>query len=192
MNARVNIVVSPDDDELTSLLNEYNENTRPIEGKGKGWNKFRGMVFQNLLCKYLGWHIPDDFKFAERSFVEGHPAEIDLILLKRDAKPINVTSAYRKQDVVGVFEIKASGIFYSSNVAEEKLSNSVSRIEKGVDRPFAYITRRENRTLAIATRKAMGDRAFILSEGDQKSSIKNRDEWSRLIDYLKRICRQST
>jgi len=170
--------------ELDEIQEEYSKRTSEITEKG--WQGYRGMVFQEILCAHLEKYMPSGLEFVKRAWVEDHPQEIDLLLVKKGAEPIDLTPAYRSDDVIRVFEIKASGMFCKKENVEEVLREFNSRITEGTGKEFTYITRRESRRNSISTKNALGNDAYIFFIGNGENRITNYDDWTRLIISIKK------
>jgi len=173
-------------EELDELFREYQQIVSPLDGTGQSWTKYKGEAFSIILSAHLTRHLTNDHEFMERGWVEGFPTEFDLLLVKRGAKNIDLTPAYRKADVVALIEAKASGV-YSKKIDADGELKKYADIANGINLPYFYITRRENEFFSEVTKRVLGEKAFILQIGTDKKGIICYDEWDRLIEHIDRL-----
>ncbi len=156
------------------------------ERRRKGaWNKFLGDATNRIVMKYLSKHLPDNYiSVGPGAYIEGVPKEFDLVVVDRQAKPIEFTNAYPRDSVLVVVEVKRTGVFYKKREAEEKMRKHLIEIVENLKgTPFLYITFHESEKLIGATRQVYGSRAFFLSTGYKYGEIL-RDEWKRFVETV--------
>ncbi len=156
--------------------------------------KFVGAITTEILRKEL---IKEGLNISNRDvFIEGLPHELDLLVLKKGAKPIE-NLFYTSEQVLAVLEIKFRGAYSKSAIEHVKETfDFVKKINKRIK--CLYIMFSENtRCRHFKLEKKLGDRSFLLLR--RKTSLENAmkkgeiyptGDWSRLIIFLKRLCKK--
>ena len=157
---------------------------RMSEIKGRGWNKFRGYVIEQIVAHFLKRHLPNNVKLVRAAFVEGCKHEFDLMIVEKSAKPIGFTEAYPgaypKNQVKLLIEVKASGLYYPNKTFEKNLTDFFQEIQDETDKPFLYLSIWESRPRSTMTRNALGNSAFILKQG--RNGVPN--EWQNFVSRV--------
>lgn len=128
-----------------------------VAAKARKINKLSGNIATYLVKQYIEKMIRTrPLKVSEpNSYILGVNAEYDLLLLKKDAKPIKEMNIFSPEDVEGVVEVKNSGLFgvrKKTNNEQKTLKDEVdfilqaykSALKLNKTIKFAYITLREN------------------------------------------------
>jgi len=169
-------------EELDEFIREYKRLTSKIPPKSM--KKYKGRAFSKIMCNIISKHLPSNYEVIEQGWVDGHPNELDLIIVKKTTNVDPVDPAVQKEAVVCTCELKASGIMENPEKTQRTLMNMQERIEHDTGKPFIYITLYENIANSEATRKALGKNAFILTSGKQSDPTTFPDEWVRFISTL--------
>jgi hypothetical protein len=103
-------VETPSDDfdseqaEITKMI-ESKERTEPSAEKFD-WNKFNEDLVCRVVKEFLRKHLPKQVRVVgPNAYVDGYPAEFDLLLVTGSAIPAAFTNAYRDGDVRFVIEV---------------------------------------------------------------------------------------
>ena len=153
-------------------------------------NKFLGAMTIEVIRQYLE---KEGFKVSERdSFIEGVPNEIDLLILKKEVKPI-FNSYYKHNDILAVLEIKFTGLFGNKDIVHiSKMFESVKKMNNKIK--CIYLTIYENQKYKYkATNENINGEVFELFKPntDRVSAMKKgifydsiNGDWERLVNLL--------
>lgn len=177
--------------EIIEKIESWNEILKKNELKS---TKFKGAMTSEFIKRYLE---EEGFNVSNRdSFIEGVPNEIDLMILKKDAKQI-FNSYYKPEDVLAVFEIKYWGSYGKSTIESlRKMLAHVKRINPKIKRIYLTLAERIDSKNRIKTEdiQDINGKVFelFLVKNDIHASQKNgtleseaTGDWKKLIDYLK-------
>lgn len=171
----------------------------------KSWNKFKGDFVSRIIASYLQSHLPQNYRVAGPNvYIEGNPTEFDLMVTDSQAVPYSATSAFPRESIRRVIEIKTSGVY---NIVKEvsKVRNdfdsALSSVEwdnapqlmKAVIPKFkaAYLSISERVNPVHVSSIRFGDRtreilrpypAFFLYDMGRKDIQKG--EWRKFLDYI--------
>lgn len=152
--------------------------------KGRGWNKFRGSVSEQIVAHFLNRHLPNNVKLVRSGFVEGCEHEFDLMIVDKNAKPMSFTAtypgAYPRSHVKLLIEVKASGLYYPNRTLKKILNQLFQKIRNATSKSCLYLSIWESLSKSQMTRNALGNSAFILKEG--KNVIP--DEWRNFVNSV--------
>ena len=117
------------------------------EGSSEDAKKLRGALATELLRqeinKYMKSHNKPFKVSAMNSYIAGSKFEYDLLLVKESAEPY-MGLLYMPEDVIGVIESKAGGLF-DVNKDTDNIAKAVNRAQKiNPNIRFGYITMSEN------------------------------------------------
>lgn len=161
-------------------------------GHGVKSSKFLGAITSEVIKYYL---IREGFNVGERDcFIKGVPNEIDLVILRKGAKPI-FGPYYNPDDVLAIIEMKYRGIYTESDLLSiNKMFENVKGVNKKIKR--IYLTIYENKKHKYrATPKNLNGNTFELfsPEGSIESHMKRGTFyesktgcWEKLISFLKK------
>jgi len=168
--------------ELEEMIGMIDKIRDEYRGRGLSWNRFRGDVTARIVAHYLKQHIPEDVKIVQLAWIEGCANEFDILIVDKDAKPIDFTSAYPKDQVRLLIEVKASGIFYKRDEVKKRLSELFKTWRDKTGKPVLYLSIWEARAHIEEVLKALGkDTAFMLVA--EKKGLKH-DEWERFVERV--------
>jgi len=169
-------------DKGKEILNKIKKLTSLVKS-----NKFLGAMTIEVVRKFLK---KEGFKVSERnSFIKGVPNEIDLLILKKDSKPL-FNSHYEPKDVLFVFEIKFRGSYGESDKRHvREMFDNVKKVNSEIR--CIYLAISENRKYKHrATDRNINGKVFELLKRDtslefaiKKGTLRSGD-WKKLIDYL--------
>lgn len=165
--------------EILELVGRIREEYR---GRGMSWNRFRGDAISRIVAHYLEKHLPEGFKVVMSAWVEGCEIEFDLLIVDKGVDPLEFTSAYPKDCVHLLIEVKGSGVFYKREEVRERLSKKIEKCRNATGKPMLYISIWEAKAHAKEVLEALGsDSAFIFEV--EKEEI-NWTEWERLLEQV--------
>lgn len=169
--------------EQYEILEQINDMYEKYKGLGKRWNRFRGNTVSNIIASHLQQALLNDFKVLKLAYVEGCPTEFDIIIVNKDAKPLEPTDAYRKYDVKLVLEIKGGGVYYRREEIKKRMTDILQLCKTEVGKPMLYLSAWEANAHVSEVREALGkDNAFILNvEGNTEYEW---GEWERFLDRV--------
>lgn len=151
--------------------------------------KFVGAITTEIIRKEL---VKEGSNVSNRDvFIEGLPHELDLLVLKKGAKPTE-NLFYKPEQVLAVLEIKFRGAYSKEGI--EKVGetfNAVRKINKKIK--CFYIMFSENiRYKYFILEKKLGDQSFLLLKREsslenaiKRGRINSTGDWGRLIVFLK-------
>ncbi len=168
------------------------------EHSGVFWGKFQGDVIPRILAHYMAKHIPGGYRTVfPNVFVRDNPIEFDLIIVNYDSRPDPFTSAFPREDVRGVIEVKRIGIIAKQSELKDKIAkirsnfDSVTLRKARLDCKAAYLSISETINPARPGSIRFGDitrdvmqphPAFILYDLGCKRLVEG--EWKRFIEYI--------
>jgi len=80
--------------------------------KSRKWKKYYGDVCVRIFREFILKEIPPRYTLSSpNAYIEGFPTEFDLLVVNKDAKPIEYTNMYLPEKVELGIEIKAHGVF---------------------------------------------------------------------------------
>lgn len=147
------------------------------------------MATLNLVARYLKKHLPEDVKLIKSAWVEGCPNEFDLLIVEKGARPIGFTSAYPKDRVLCIIEVKASGVYWRRSEVKQRLQKYFEKVWEETGKPFLYLTLWEGFKVAKLTKETLKEDAFILETGTPGRKEFKSGEWAKFIDRLVMILR---
>jgi len=154
-----------------------------------------GNKFEEIVKEFMLPYIPYNLKIVSKAKIRAHRLyTIDLALIKDFA--FNDNDHVQAQSVYAVIEVRGFGIvakrgriplalerkgFYQISKMFPKIRSAYLAIKEGEAKEPHHIN------YVKETRDFLGDRAFILSEGDHNYEKKPyRGEWKRFLDYVTR------
>lgn len=168
--------------ELEEMLDITSKIRDEYRGRGLSWNRLRGDAIARVVAHYLKRHIPKQVKIVLLAWIEGCATEFDLMIVNEEAKPIGFTSAYPRDQVHLLVEVKASGVFYKRDEVRKRLSELFGKWRNETKKPILYLSLWEAHSHVEEVLKALGnDTAFILSvEREGLRPI----EWERFVEKV--------
>jgi len=129
--------------EILDLIKSKERRTEGGEVTRFRWNKFNGDLACRVVKEFLRKHLPKEVKVVGPNvYIEGYPAEFDLLLVTENALPAAFTSAYRNDDVRFIIEVKSHG--YMSREFPSKLISEFGAVrERYKNVNCTYLTIRE-------------------------------------------------
>src|SRR4051812_49261916 len=79
--------------------------------KTKGGGKLKGDIFNRLVREFLINNLSINKVSEPNAFIKGSNTEFDLLVLKKEALPIDCLNCYEPDVVIGCIEVKVCGIF---------------------------------------------------------------------------------
>lgn len=109
-------------EDIVKIIKSKERVAETFGGKKFEWNTFNGDLACRVVKQFLKMHVPTQVKVVGPSvYIEGYPAEFDLMLVAESAIPAAFTNAYRDSDVQFVVEVKSHG-HMAPDYPEELLS----------------------------------------------------------------------
>jgi hypothetical protein len=191
-------VHTPSDDfdieqeDIVKIIKSKERVAETFGGKKFIWNKFNGDLACRVVKQFLKRHMPTQVKVVGPSvYIEGYPAEFDLLLVAESALPAAFTNAYRDSEVQFVIEVKSHG-HMAPDYPEELLSQFRTLREQYPNVNAAYLTiretwnpKRENSISYVKElKRALGPqfRVFCLAEPRTNEII--RGQWREFVSHL--------
>ena len=116
------------------------------------------------------------------AWVEGYETEFDLLIVDKGVEPLEFTSAYPKDCVHLLIEVKGSGVFYKREEVKERLSKKFEKCKNTTGKPMLYISMWEAKARAKDVLEALGsDSAFIFEVENEDI---NWNEWERFLEKV--------
>lgn len=175
--------------EIVDLVNKRKKGLAMSIGfKGK-WNKYVGDVTNRVIIHYLAKYVPDNcLVVGPAVYIEGIGNEFDILIVDKNAEPVDFSSAYPRDSVRSAIEVKERGFFYKKAEADQHIGQARDRIIKNIgDIPLLYITVHESESIMRATRRVYGDDAFFLSTGSPNHLQIITHEWQRFAETVQEI-----
>ena len=164
-------------EEIVDCINKIRDEFR---GRGLAWNRFRGDAISRVIAHYLGKHLPENIKVVRSAWVQGCENEFDLLIVDEDAEPLGFTSAYARDQVHVLIEVKGSGVFYKRQQVKERLSRKFDGWKTKTRKPVLYISLWEAKAHVEEVLRALGsDTAFIFQIEGQDLTY---GEWERFLE----------
>jgi hypothetical protein len=93
--------------EIIKIIESKERTTTESSAEKFDWNKFNGDLVCRVVKEFLRKHLPKQVRIVgPNAYVDGYPAEFDLLLVTGSAIPAAFTNAYREGDVRFVIEVK--------------------------------------------------------------------------------------
>lgn len=175
--------------DIVDYVNAEKRNLPRLEGRKRVWNKYVGDLANTVLINYVNSHLTGDFTAVGPSvFIEGAPTEFDLIIVKKEAKPLFQINAYPRSSVKAAIEVKERGLFVKKIKADELLRRRLQILNQDLQGiQYLYITFHESETLINATKRVLGENAFFLSTGSNKNLEIISGEWERFLQTIQSV-----
>ena len=110
-------------EDIVKIIKAKERVTETFGKKKFSWNKFNGDLVCRVVKQFLKRHLPTKMKVVGPNvYIDGYPAEFDLMLVTESAIPAAFTNAYRDSEVQFVIEVKSHG-----NVAPDYPEELLSR-----------------------------------------------------------------
>ncbi len=111
------------------------------EHNGYGWGHFQGDVIPRILAHYISLHLPNNRKIVGPNvYIEGLPTEYDLLVVDVESNPIPFTSAYPREHIRCVIEVKRIGVIGTLITFPE----GVGKIKSNFDKALGHIKERNS------------------------------------------------
>lgn len=123
-----------------------------VEGDPRFKGKLKGAIVTSLVSGLMENYLGEGsgYKMSpDNVFIKGYATEFDLLILKRDALPVEKGfPVYHPEDVKAIIECKATGIFFSSQDGKNPLEKELEtfrqiREKHGNKLCFGYFTMQE-------------------------------------------------
>lgn len=123
-----------------------------VEGNPKFKGKLKGAITANLVAELIKNYLGEDSDYkvsGNNVFIKGYATEFDLLILKKDASPVETGyPVYHPEDVKAIIECKATGIFFSSKEEKNPLEKELETFKQirkkyGTELCFGYFTMQE-------------------------------------------------
>jgi hypothetical protein len=161
-----------------------------LTGLGKKWNRFRGNTICNIVARHLERHLPNDVKLVKLAWVDGCPTEFDILVVDKDAMPLDFTDAYPKEQVRLLLEIKSSGVYYKREDIKKSMSEMFEKWKAETGKPILYLTIWEAKAHIKEVQDAIGnDTAFALRVEGEDMQIGIIGEWGRFLERVDALLR---
>ncbi len=103
---------------------------------GYGWGHFQGDVVPRILAYYANKHLPNKWKIVGPNvYIEDVPTEFDLMVVDADSNPITFTSAYPREKIRCVIEVKRKGVFGDIDTYKKKVKQIRDNFDKALCTP---------------------------------------------------------
>jgi len=174
------------------MVKSKEKRTDESEVSSLQWNKFNQDLACRVVKEFLKKHVPKRIKVVgPYAYIEGYPAELDLVLVTEDAIPAAFTNAYRDTDVRFVVEVKSHG--YMNQGFPSKLLSEFDAIHarfKNVDCTYLAIRETWNPTGEAPTSSIRElkevlepkHRAFCLAELRTGELIPG--QWRQFVNHI--------
>jgi hypothetical protein len=174
--------------EQLEIIEQADSIWEQLRGLGKKWNRFRGNAICNILARHLEKHLPNDVKLVKLAWVDGCPTEFDILVIDKDAMPVDFTDAYRKEQVRLLMEIKSSGVYYKREDIKNNMSEMFEKWKVETGKPIVYLTIWEAKAHIKEVQDAIGnDTAFALRVEGEDMQIGIIGEWERFLDRVEAL-----
>lgn len=171
-------------EEIVDCIDKIRDEFR---GRGLGWNRFRGDAISRVIAQYIGKHLPPNIKVVREAWVAGCENEFDLLIVNKDADPLGFTSAYSRDQVHLLIEVKGSGVFYKREQVKERLSRKFDEWKTKTGKHVLYISIWEARAHVEEVLRALGrNTAFIFQIEGQDLTY---GEWERFLERVTELLR---
>lgn len=169
--------------EQKEILEKVHEIRRTLKNRGRAWNRFRGDAITRVVTSFLKKYMPDSVKIVRLSWIEDCPVEFDLLVVDKDAKPIDFTGAYPKDRIHVLIEVKGSGFFVKKDELEQKIKELFQKWRDQTNKPVLYFSlwERSNDYADLMSRAVGKKTAFSLEIKDEI----NPGEWERFVKTVK-------
>jgi hypothetical protein len=187
-------ILQKEQKDIVDYVNARKRNLPQLEGRKRVWNKYVGDLANKVLVNHLNSHLTGNFTAVGPSvFIEGAPTEFDLIIVRKEAKPLFQVNAYPRPSVKAAIEVKERGLFVQKIKADELLLRRLQILGQDLQGiRYLYITFHESETLIRATRRVLGEDAFFLSTGSSKNLEIISGEWERFLQTIQSIVTQES
>lgn len=173
--------------EQSEMIDHIHKIREELKGRGRAWNRFRGDAFARVVAHYLEKHLPDRFRIVRLAWIEGCETEFDLLVVDKDAEPLDFTGAYPKEQAHLLVEVKGSGVFYKQEEISDRLSKNFAKWKQKTGKPILYLSFWETERHLQEVLKALGgDTAFVLQYGNKGD---NPTEWERFLMKMGELLR---
>ena len=101
-------------EEQKKIVEEVMFNSKKNTKRGE-WDKYNGDITCGIIKTNLQNHLPNDkIIVGPHVFIDGISNELDLMIIKKEAKSEEFIECYNINDVEKIIEIKKSGIHYGN------------------------------------------------------------------------------
>ncbi|MEM4067817.1 MAG: hypothetical protein QXV17_13255 [Candidatus Micrarchaeaceae archaeon] len=184
-----------DEKEIQKISDELDDR------KGREWYKLKGEIVNRTIAKYLEKYLNQDYKVVgPHVFIiyEDQPIEYDILILDKDAKPVEDDCVYGKDYVKLILEIKKTGLYYKEKEFESEFIGYLDKLSKPVGRKYlVYITLRESTgnkkridNFLENTGAAYKDNVFIMGQTGGKREW-NPGIWEAFIGRILELLKAS-
>jgi hypothetical protein len=171
--------------EQSEIIEQLRDIYEKYKGRGYQWNRFRGNTVSNIVAHYLGKRLPSNVRLVKLGLVEGCPTEFDILVVNEDARPINLTDAYPKEQVRLLIEIKSSGVYFKRGEVRNRMSEMFERYKADTGKPVLYFTMWEAKAHVEEVQDALGnDTAYTLRIEGEDMDYGTFGEWERFLDRV--------
>ncbi|MEM3845791.1 MAG: hypothetical protein QXU98_08820 [Candidatus Parvarchaeota archaeon] len=168
--------------------------------KGREWYKLKGEIVNRTIAKYLEKYLNQDYKVVgPHVFIENYSIEYDILILDKDAKPVEDDCVYGKDYVKLILEIKKTGLYYKKDEVEGKFKKYLEKLSEPIGKKhLVYITLRESTSnkekieeFLDKTGAAYKDNVFIMGQTDGKREW-NPGVWEAFIGRILELLKASS
>jgi len=161
-------------EKIAELIEKVKEELATKE-KSRKWKKYYGDVCVRIFRGFILREIPPRYTLSSpNAYIEGFPTEFDLLVVNKDAKPIEYTNMYLPEKGELGIEIKAHGVFGGREDLEKDIRSIKGNFDTGKSSyphiDFIYLTYEE-----VAFPK-------------RKNSIRYLDDTIRILEPYKVFC----
>jgi hypothetical protein len=174
-------------------MNHFNMMMADIEkirrqcfGKGIKWNKYRGDAFERIVADYLRKNLPTYVSVERSGYYSGYPTEYDIMIVKKNSLRIGLTGAFSEDDILGVIELKGSGVFYKKDDIQIIMKSRFKDYESDHTQPLFFVSLWETGNNKTEMVKAIGEKGYFFQIDKNEPEY---TEWNRLVSDLKKICK---
>ncbi|MEM3192445.1 MAG: hypothetical protein QW292_10240 [Candidatus Parvarchaeota archaeon] len=153
----------PDKAELEQDEKEIQKISDELDNyKGREWYKLKGEIVNRTIAKYLEKYLNQDYNVVgPHVFIKDYSIEYDILILDKDAKPVEDDCVYGKDDVKLILEIKKTGLYYKEKEFESEFIGYLDKLSQPVGRKhLVCITLRESTGNKAKTKEVLKDKVF--------------------------------
>ncbi|MEM3193253.1 MAG: hypothetical protein QW292_14440 [Candidatus Parvarchaeota archaeon] len=175
-----------DEDEIQKISDGLDDH------KGREWYKLKGEIVNRTIAKYLEKYLNQDYNVVgPHVFIKDCSIEYDMLILDKDAKPVEDDCVYGKDDVKLILEIKKTGLYYKKDEFEGKFKKYLEKLSEPVgEEHLVYMALRESTgnkkridNFLENTGTAYMDNVFIMGQTDGKREW-NPGTWKTFIERI--------
>jgi hypothetical protein len=178
--------------DIVKIIETKERTTETLGGRRFGWNKFNEDLACRVVKQFMKKHLPNQVKVVgPNAYIDGYPAEFDLLLVTEGAIPAAFTNAYRDEDVRVVIEVKSHGDM-AREFPEQLLSQFTALQMQYPNVNCTYLTIRETwnpgRDVSISyvreLKRALEPRYRVFCLSEPRTSGIILGQWREFVNHL--------